>query len=176
MIVADAGPLIALARIQRLSLLQALYSDVLMPVAVQRELHLGTPRPGAQVLTHAMNEGWLRAQAVDNTAELASLNRVLDAGEAEAIVLAEQVTCQFLLIDDWHGRTVAKQRGLTVAGVAGVLLAAKRGGLITDLSPVLAELVTIGYRLSPQLVAEVLRLAGEQPSPSLSTNPINVPT
>lgn len=164
MIIADAGPLIALARIQRLPLLQALYGNVLMPVAVQHELQLDTPRPGAQVLTHAMAEGWLRAQAVDNTAELASLSRLLDAGEAEAIVLAEQVTCQFLLIDDWHGRTVAKQRGVAVVGVAGILLAAKRQGLLAEIHPVLAELVTIGYRLSPQLVAEVLRLAGEQPS------------
>ena len=163
MIVADTGPLIALARIQRLSLLQALYGDVLVPMAVQRELQLGTPRSGAQVLTQARGEGWLRVQAVTDTTKLALLNRLLDAGEAEAIVLAEQVTCQFLLIDDGHGRTVAQQRGVAVVGVAGVLLAAQRRGLITELSPVLAELVTIGYRLSPQLVAEVLRLGGEQP-------------
>lgn len=163
MIVADAGPLIALARIQRLSLLQQLYGEVVMPAAVQGELQLNTQRPGAQVLTQAIAAGWLRVQTVGNTTELTALSPPLDSGEAEAVLLAGQMTCQLLLIDDWQGRTVAKQRGLPVVGVAGVLLAAKQRGLITDILPVLTELVTVGYRLSPRLVAEVIRLAGEQP-------------
>ena len=49
-IVADTGPLIALARIQRLSLLQQLYGEALIPPAVQHELQLSSHRPGAQVL------------------------------------------------------------------------------------------------------------------------------
>jgi predicted nucleic acid-binding protein len=163
MIVADAGPLIALARIQRLSLLQQLYGEVLIPSAVQRELQLDTHRPGAQALTQAIGAGWLRAQTVHDTTELTTLSRLLDAGEAEAILLAEQVTCQFLLIDDWQGRTVAKQRGLPVVGVAGVLLAAKQRALLAEISPILAELAMLGYRLSPKLMVEVARLAGEQP-------------
>jgi predicted nucleic acid-binding protein len=163
MIVADAGPLIALARIQRLSLLQQLYGEVLIPAAVQRELQLDTHRPGAQVLTQAIDAGWLHAQTVGDTTELTTLSQPLDAGEAEAVLLAEQATCQFLLIDDWQGRTVAKQRGLPVVGVAGVLLAAKQQSLVTEIRPVLTELVMIGYRLSPRLVAKVICLAGEQP-------------
>ncbi len=163
MIVADAGPLIALARIQRLSLLQQLYGEVLIPAAVQRELQLDTQRPGAQALTQAINAGWLRVQTVGDTTELTALSQPIDTGEAEAVLLAEQATCQFLLIDDWQGRTVAKQRGLPVAGVAGVLLAAKQRGLVTEIGPVLTELVTVGYRLSPSLVAEIICLAGEQP-------------
>ena len=146
MIVADAGPLIALARIQCLSLLQQLYGEVLIPAAVQRELQLGTQRPGAQALTQAIDAGWLRVQTVGDTPELTALSQPLDAGEAEAVLLAEQATCQFLLIDDWQGRTVAKQRGLSVVGIAGVLLAAKQRGLITEIHPVLTELVMIGYR------------------------------
>lgn len=163
MIVADAGPLIALARIQRLHLLQPLYEQVLIPVAVQRELQLDTPRPGAQALKQAFDNGWLRAQTAGDTNEPNALSLSLHAGETEAIRLAEQVNCQFLLIDDWQGRTVAKQRGLPVVGVAGVLLAAKQRGLLAEINPILAELVTIGYRLSPQLVAEVTRLAAEEP-------------
>jgi predicted nucleic acid-binding protein len=162
MIVADAGPLIALARIQHLFLLQRLYGDVLIPAAVQRELQLDMPRPGAQALKQAFDNGWLRVQTAGDTTELNAPSLPLHAGEAEAIRLAGQVVCQFLLIDDWQGRAVAKQRGLPVVGVAGVLLAAKRRGLLTEISPVLAELVMIGYRLSPQLVAEVIRLAGEE--------------
>ena len=163
-IVADTGPLIALARIQHLSLLQRLYGEVLIPPAVQHELQLSSHRPGAQVLMQAIDAGWLRVQAMRDTTELTLLSRLLDAGEAEAIVLAEQVTCQFLLIDDWQGRTVAKQRGLPVIGVAGVLLAAKQRALVAEISPLLAELAAVGYRLSANLVAEVTLLAGEQPN------------
>jgi predicted nucleic acid-binding protein len=85
----------------------------------------------------------------------------LDAGEASAILLAEQTDCRFLLIDERRGREIARRRGLPVVGLAGVLLAAKQSGLLESVGPVLADLSRQGYRLANALVAEVLRLAGE---------------
>ena len=60
------------------------------------------------------------------------------------------------------GRTRA--RGIPVVGLAGVLLAAKRSGLLTSVASTLADLTREGYRLSDTLVSEVLRLAGEAES------------
>jgi predicted nucleic acid-binding protein len=85
----------------------------------------------------------------------------LDAGEASAILLAEQTDCRFLLIDERRGREIARRRGLPVVGLAGILLAAKQSGLLESVGPVLADLSRQGYRLSDTLVAEVVRLAGE---------------
>jgi predicted nucleic acid-binding protein len=162
-VVADAGPLIALARIDRLSLLASLYESVQVPETVLVELCVDSGRPGARVLSAALARGVIQPQALapGSEAELARLCLSLDAGEASAILLAEQTDCRFLLIDERRGRDVARRRGLPVVGLAGVLLAAKRSGLLESVGPVLADLSRQGYRLADALVAEVLRLAGE---------------
>jgi hypothetical protein len=64
-------------------------------------------------------------------------------------------------MDERRGRRVAKKRGLTVIGIAGVLLAAKSGGLIETVAPVVNSLSKEGYRLSNSLISEVLKLAKE---------------
>jgi predicted nucleic acid-binding protein len=165
-VVADAGPLIGLARIGRVSLLTALYGSIVVPDLVLAELHLDSDRPGARALSAALAAGAIRPQALPegSAAELARLGLLLDAGEASAILLAEQTTCRFLLIDERRGRQIARARGIPLVGLAGVLLAAKRSGLLPSLASTLANLSREGYRLSDALVSEVLRLAGEADS------------
>ena len=162
-VVADAGPLIALARIDRLSLLASLYGSVLVPETVLVELRVDSDRPGSRLLSAALARGLIQPQTLAQgcAAELARLRLLLDVGEAAAILLAEQADCRFLLIDERRGRDIARRRGLPVVGLAGVLLAAKRSDLLESVAPVLADLSRQGYRLASALVAEVLRLAGE---------------
>jgi predicted nucleic acid-binding protein len=118
--------------------------------------------PGATALQRAINDGWISIQSVPVKAKaLSELRLILDAGESEAIVLAERVHCRFLLMDERRGRQVAKKRGLKVIGIAGVLLAAKSGGLIETVAPVLNSLSKEGYRLSGSLIAGILKMAKE---------------
>lgn len=162
-VVADAGPLIALARVEQLSLLAALYGQIVVPEGVLTELCLESHRPGARLLSDGFAQGLLRTHPLpaDSTAELARLRRVLDAGESAAILLAQVLACRFLLIDERRGRVMARRRGIPVVGVAGVLLAAKRRGLLETVQPILLALSRQGYRLSDALITEVLRLAEE---------------
>jgi len=161
-VVSDAGPLIALGRIEKLNLLKHLYQNVLIPTAIHSELRCGADLPGATALQKAISDGWIGVQSVSTSAkELSELQLILDVGESQAIVLAELVHCRFLLMDERRGRQVAKKRGLTVIGIAGVLLAAKSGGLIETVSPVLNMLSQEGYRLSNSLIAEILKIAEE---------------
>lgn len=166
-VVADAGPLIGLARIDRLSLLTALYGPVVIPESVRAELGLAGDRPGAKVLSAALASGAIqtRALAQGHETALAGLRLLLDAGESAAILLAEETGCRFLLIDERRGREIARRRGIPVVGLAGVLLAAKRFSLLESVGPVLADLSQQGYRFAGGLVAEVLRLAGETRQP-----------
>lgn len=163
---ADAGPLIGLARIDRLSVLASLYGSVLVPELVLAELHVDSDRPGARALSAALAQGTIRQRALPegSAAELACLGLLLDAGEASAILLAEQTQCRFLLIDERRGRQIARARGIPVVGLAGVLPAAKRSGLLASVASTLADLSLAGYRLSDALVSAVLRLAGEAES------------
>jgi len=165
-VVADAGPLLGLARIDRLSVLASLYGSVVVPELVLAELHVDSDRPGARALSAAMAQGKLRQQALSegSATELARLVLLLDAGEASAIRLAEQIQCRFLLIDARRGRQIARACGIPVVGLAGVLLAAKRSRLLPSVASTLADLSRKGYRLSDALVSEVLRLAGEAES------------
>jgi predicted nucleic acid-binding protein len=160
LIVADAGPLIGLARGDWLWLLQRLYRRVLIPPAVRDELELEAPRPGSSALFQATQDGWLVTATPPERQEKTPLAEILDPGEAEAILLAEARGMR-LLIDERRGRAVARRRGVTVIGTGGVLLRAKQAGLVEELSPILDQLATHGYRLSPRLRKEILSRAGE---------------
>ena len=160
-IVSDTGPLIALARVEQLDLLRRLYGQIIIPSAVHAEFALGSRRPGAKALAATLEAGWVAVQPASDRNVVSEIAQHLDRGEAEAIALAEQWSARFLLIDDAKGRRIARQRGVRVVGVAGVLLAAKSQGELGTVAPVLDELSRAGYRLSPRLVAGVLVKADE---------------
>ena len=162
-VVADTGPLIALARGGHLQLLQTLYEEIIIPPAVHTELCRGSGRPGSKRLADAFGQGWLQVKrpSANATPALDELTLILDPGEAEAIVLAEEMDCRFLLIDERKGRAVARRRAVPIAGIAGVLLVAKKHGFIGEVLPLVKDLEQIGYRMSPALVCEIARRAGE---------------
>ena len=158
-VVADAGPLIALARTGHLPLLPRLFERVLIPEAVRDELELSSNRPGARALSTALaRKRWLVVRKVRADD---SLRAALGPGECEAIALASRERA-LLLIDDRKGRRAARAAGVQVIGTAGMLLAAKQKGLLTRVSPVLDQLADAGYRLSDALVRRLRQLARER--------------
>ena len=128
---------------------------------MHRELAIGSGRPGATALAGALATSWLCVQPLVNQQALPELGQLLDLGEAEAIALAEQLDARFLLIDEAAGRRIARRRGVSVTGVAGVLLSAKASGAVVAVRPIIEELSNAGYRLSARLVSSVLERAGE---------------
>ena len=160
-VISDTGPLIALARAGQLDLLHRLYGGVRVPPAAHTELAIRSGYPGANSLARAFDAGWMAVRALSERVLATKLALLLDAGEAEAIALATRPDTRFLLIDESRGRRVARAHGVSVVGVAGLLLVAKSRGMLSAVGPVLEEMSRAGYFLSPRLVSEVLTRAGE---------------
>lgn len=158
-IVADSGPLIALARLDALALPSRLWARVLVPATVLAECTGLKQKDGAEQIRVALAKGWLEECADLPVQEQVSAFR-LDAGETQAILRARQHEA-LLLIDEMRGRHAAAALALPHVGTCGLLVLAKRAGLVTAVRPLLEQLLSAGYFLSPALVADTLRLVGE---------------
>ncbi len=156
-VVSNSGPLIALARIDRLDLLPGLFDHIVIPSSVLQEVTADPQRCGADTLGSAP---WLRVAPVEDQTAVAVLRFSLDRGESEAIVLARQLGA-LLLIDERRGRTIATSLAVPRTGTIGILLAAKRAGLIEGVTPLLHGLIEAGVRISQTLYLEARTLAGE---------------
>ena len=86
----------------------------------------------------------------------------LDLGESEAIALAEEISASQLLINERAARKVAMARKLPLIGTVGILLLAKRRGLLDIVKDVLDEMQAQGMRISDRLYVQVLTLAQEK--------------
>ena len=153
-VVSNSSPLIALARIQRLDLLPAIFESILIPPAVAREI-----APSIPVLPT-----WLRIQVPNVLSPAPLLRRRLGAGETEALALAIELGADWIILDDLPARRSAEATGRNVIGTLGTLLAAKRTGLLKSIRPELDALVRTSFFLSPQLYDELLQAAGETDS------------
>jgi predicted nucleic acid-binding protein len=160
LIVADSSPLIAIARSGHLELLRSVVGTVQIPHTVLQECVHDLSKPGAQRIQQAVTEGLITClpdPMVPATLEVAPI----DPGEKAAIALALLQQCP-ILIDERLGRTVARRHDLAVIGSAGILLVAKSRGLVPAVLPILEHWIGFGYRLSDELIAEVLRRANEE--------------
>ncbi len=156
LVVADAGPLIALARLGSLALLPGLFSQALVTPQVLAECEARHDRDEGAAVRAAINTGSLYLQPPPTPLP----GWGVDAGESSAIALA-LATGAGVLMDDRAGRNVARTLGLNVIGTAGLLVLAKRRGQISTVRGHLEFLVDSGYFLGPEVVTDVLRLAGE---------------
>jgi predicted nucleic acid-binding protein len=158
MIVADAGPLIAFARIGQLNLLRQVVGTLYIPDAVYNEMvHTKRERPGATEITRG---AWIHRRAIRDEAAVTQLPSILYSGERQAIVLAQELGAA-LLSDEQHGRTIARQRGRTVIGSLRILASAKRHGYIERVKPLVIGRLTAGYWLDDALLGPFLRSVGE---------------
>ena len=117
LIVSDTSPILNLVAVERLELLKDLYGSIVIPPAVSAELH-----DNGTFLTM----DWIQVVEPANRAAVEALHTELDAGESEAIVLAQQLNASLLLIDERLGRRAAAQLGLDVTGLLGILAEAKK--------------------------------------------------
>ncbi len=158
-VVSDTSPIRALAHLDQLDLLPALFGEVLIPPAVAAELE--RPRSALpSLLVHGLP--FVRIQAPQDSALVGEFLESLDPGEAEALALAVEVHADAILMDEAAGRAVARERGLLPIGVLGILVRAAQRGLVGPLAPLLDRLQQeLGFFISDALRTAILKEGGE---------------
>ncbi|TVQ59784.1 MAG: DUF3368 domain-containing protein [Spirulina sp. DLM2.Bin59] len=161
-VVSDTSPLSGLAIAGYLGLLEQVYGRVLIASGVMQELRRGgedDPR-----ILEVLGLDWIEVRQPMNQkwVEVLESEHNLDRGESEAIALALEVNAEALLIDERLGRRKAVDLGLSITGLLGILLVAKRRGLISLLQPIMDSLIEeANFRIGANVYREVLAAAGE---------------
>lgn len=155
--VIDASPLIFLARSHHLDLLHYFASEVWVPRPVADEV---LQRGERDVTTQAIqNTPWLVTRPVTEIPSSIVTWR-LGAGESATLALAATQVLE-AIIDDLAGRECAASLGIPVRGTLGIVLAAKRRGLIPQARPVIEHMMAGGLYLSRRVLDQALQRVGE---------------
>ncbi|WP_280537282.1 DUF3368 domain-containing protein [Halopenitus sp. POP-27] len=158
-IVSNTSPLLNLALIERLHLVEAQFGEVVIPRVVWDELTAGAE--GRDLIEAFHDRGGMRIVSPKPTELRTEFERQLDRGEAAAIAYAIEVDAERVLIDEREGRATATRHGVPVTGVVGILLRASAREAI-DLETELDALREAGFWISDALYDRALEMDGNR--------------
>lgn len=153
--VSNTTPLRYLIAIEQEDLLGQLFEKVFVPTAVHEELT--EARTPENVRNRVLSlPSWFEVRTVQE-AHTTTFPVTLHRGEREAILLAEMLKSDLLLIDEQIGRTIALSRNLPLSGTLGVLERADTMGLVTNFPEVLRQLKASGFFVAESLEQHLLQ-------------------
>ena len=150
-VISDAGPLIALAKIDSLFIPKALFARIRIPEAVWLECG-GRKGEDSRRIERAANEGWLQVMPA---AAGPQPSPGLGSGETEAIRLALHTPNALLLLDDRLARREAMRHGLDFIGTVRMLHLAEQRSIIDSAEVAVRRMSECGYRISPLLLRQI---------------------
>ena len=151
-IVSDTTPLNYLILIGRENILHQLFGKVIIPQAVFNELSATGASEKVRLWVKEL-PFWIEVKQTVLIPD-SSLD-ILDAGEKEAIMLAQEISADLLLVDDWQARLAAINLGIRITGTLGILDRAARENLI-DLPETLNALQNTNFHISSDLIRKLL--------------------
>jgi len=159
-VVADSSPIISCARAGKLHLIRDVYSELIIPPAVYREIVIdGLGKPGYGELKDSISV-WIEVKEPGDKEIVSILRRRVGDGESEAIVLAKELN-SYLLIDEIKAMNEAKRYGINILSTLLMLLEAKKIGLILNVKTELDEFIACGFRCSTELYEKIIMLSYE---------------
>jgi len=157
LVISDTTTITNLLKIDLIHLVQKLYGKIVIPKAVYDELIVISKQE-----EFFKTAKWIVIKEVKNRELVKELQDTLDLGESEAIVLALELNADILIMDERLGRKTAEKYGLTIIGLLGILIGAKRRGHIDSVKTHIDVLINeYGFRVSEAVYNQVLRLAKE---------------
>jgi predicted nucleic acid-binding protein len=156
--VINASPLIFFSRGQKMELLHQLVGHIFVPEPVANEIKMRGPK---DITTKSLkNTSWIEIVSPPPTPEIIS-DWALGLGESSVLAYAYANPGMEAIIDDLNGRRCAMLLNIPLRGTLGMILVAKKRGLIPKARPVIEELIRAGLYLSRQILNEALRRVDE---------------
>ena len=152
-VVSNTSPIFYLWEIGEIRLLPLLFKKIIIPEAVSMELcHENCPDGLKELIRNPVY--WLQLQKTSEKSD-EKLNR-LHKGEREAILLAKQINADIIILDEKAARIIAKNKGLNVTGLLGIIDIAARKNLI-DITNTIKKLNKTNFRISPSILKKLLK-------------------
>lgn len=157
--VVNASPIISLTKIDRIYLLSELCDEVVIPQGVADEIKLGGYADSAVDWLQKAGQEFIQSVS---TIDPIVANWDLGLGESHVLSWAMRHPGYEAIIDDLAARKAAKILQIPVRGTLAVVVLAKQMGYVSSIKQDLENLVEVGLRISPTVLAQALALAGEE--------------
>jgi len=155
-VVVNTTPIISLASIGHLDILEKLFGEIILAEAVYGEIKAKQGYGYEQV-----DSRFIKVQRIQGQVYKSLLLTHLDEGEAETIILAKEIAADFVIIDENLGYKFANNAGLTAIRTLTILLRAKEKGFITKVRPLLDDMIAKGRWYSNTVYDSFISKAGE---------------
>jgi len=147
-VITDASCFILFDKIDAFFVLNELFSSVITTAEIAAEYGKRLP-------------AWIDVKAVQNRDLLYTYADSIDIGEASAIALANEIHADLIILDDSAARKFASKLNLHITGSVGLLLEAKKNGIILEIRPYLDKIQETNFRMSSTLINNILVAATE---------------
>jgi predicted nucleic acid-binding protein len=156
--VVNASPLITLGKVSGLWLFEKMCSDLVIPEGVVWEIDQGSADDPARI--------WIHREGTHFVRRLEDIHPVViawDLGKGETDVLSWAYFNREYeaVLDDRAARNCASSLGLRYRGTLGVMLLAKKEGVLPQIKPLVNKLVDSGFRINEEVLRSVYKLANE---------------
>lgn len=155
-VISDAGPIFSLVVIGELDILNSFFDEIHIPNAVWEEISEDETTEFYPAIASFFK------QKVTTIKGKNHLTFIMDYGESEAVILYQELSADFLLIDDRKARAYAESMGINCIGTIGILMKAKSTGLIKNLRPLFIQFIQNKRFYSLKLLNPILAKFGEE--------------
>lgn len=158
-VIVNSTPLIILCNIGKLEILKELYGEIRIPQAVYAEITAKKDSACQQIVA----ADWIHVEQIQDQSDKMMYKSKLHEGEVEVMILAqESKKTDVVVIDDNAAKKTAKYLGLPVTGTVGVLLKAKKYGIVKEIRPILESMKERGFYISRKIERLILEQAREE--------------
>jgi len=147
-VISNSSPLIVLTKINRIDLLNHLFTSVYISEEVYREVYK---------IKKEHCPKWIKIVKVKDRMAVDALDAVVDKGEAETIILAKEMNIKQVLMDDRKGVNLAKKMGLEPLRTTTIIGIAYKNGLLADIRKELLNLRGKGYWITDYYIEEIIK-------------------